>query len=94
MKFSSLTGRIAGTGADAWLTHYQAAEARARGEDVIVLSVGDPDIDTPAPVLERAIEQLRRGDTHYLPAAGRPELRQAIARSHAARKDSGGGRAA
>lgn len=85
MKFSSLTGRIAGSGADAWLTHYQAAEARARGEEVIVLSVGDPDIDTPAPVLERAIEQLRRGDTHYLPAAGRPALRQAIARSHAAR---------
>ena len=85
MKFSSLTGRIGGTGADAWLTHYQAAEARARGEDVIVLSVGDPDIDTPAPVLERAIEQLRRGDTHYVPPAGRPEVRAAIARAHRAR---------
>jgi arginine:pyruvate transaminase len=85
VKFSSLVGRICGTGADAWLTHYQAAEARARGEDVIVLSVGDPDIDTPAPVLERAIEQLRRGDTHYVAAAGRLEVRQAIARAHAAR---------
>ena len=85
MKFSSLTGRIGGTGADAWLTHYEAAEARARGEDVIVLSVGDPDIDTPAPVLERAIDQLRRGDTHYVPPAGRPEVRAAIARAHAAR---------
>lgn len=85
MKFSSLVGRIGGTGADAWLTHYEAAEARARGEDVIVLSVGDPDIDTPAAVLERAIEQLRRGDTHYVAPAGRPELRQAIARTHAAR---------
>jgi len=85
VKFSALTERIGGTGADAWLTHYEAAAARARGEDVIVLSVGDPDIDTPAPVLERAIEQLRRGDTHYVAAAGRPELRQAIARAHAAR---------
>jgi aspartate/methionine/tyrosine aminotransferase len=85
VKFSSLTGRIGGTGADAWLTHYEAADARARGEDVIVLSVGDPDIDTPAAVLERAIEQLRRGDTHYVQAAGRPALRQAIARSHEAR---------
>jgi arginine:pyruvate transaminase len=85
VKFSSLTERIGGTGADAWLTHYQAAAARARGEDVIVLSVGDPDIDTPAPVLERAIEQLRRGDTHYVAAAGRLEVRQAIARTHAAR---------
>lgn len=85
MKFSPLTRRIGGRGADAWLTHYQAAEARARGEDVIVLSVGDPDIATPAPVLERAIERLRGGDTHYVAAAGRPELRQAIARAHAAR---------
>ncbi|HVH83543.1 MAG TPA: pyridoxal phosphate-dependent aminotransferase [Steroidobacteraceae bacterium] len=85
MKFSSLVGRVGGTGADAWLTHHQAAETRARGEDVIVLSVGDPDIDSPAPVLERAIEALRRGDTHYVAPAGRPELRQAIARTHAAR---------
>jgi arginine:pyruvate transaminase len=85
VRFSSLTGRIGGTGADAWLTHYQAAAARARGEDVIVLSVGDPDLETPAPVLERAIERLRAGDTHYVAAAGRPELRQAIARTHQAR---------
>jgi aspartate/methionine/tyrosine aminotransferase len=85
VKFSSLTKRISGTGADAWLTHYEAVAARARGEDVIVLSVGDPDIDTPAPVLERAIEQLRRGDTHYVAAAGRLTVRQAIAGAHAAR---------
>jgi aspartate/methionine/tyrosine aminotransferase len=85
VKFSALTQRISGTGADAWLTHYEAVAARARGEDVIVLSVGDPDIDTPAPVLERAIEQLRRGDTHYVAAAGRLGVRQAIARAHAAR---------
>jgi len=85
VRFSSLTGRIGGTGADAWLTHYQAADARARGEDVIVLSVGDPDIDTPAPVLERAVEQLRRGDTHYVAAAGRPAVREAIARAHESR---------
>jgi len=85
VRFSSLTGRIGGTGADAWLTHYEAADARARGEDVIVLSVGDPDVDTPAPVLERAIEQLRRGDTHYVAAAGRPAVREAIARTHESR---------
>ena len=91
MKFSSLTERISGTGADAWLTHYEAVAARARGEDVIVLSVGDPAIDTPAPVLERAIEQLRRGDTHYVAAAGRLEVRQAIARAHSARTGQAAG---
>lgn len=85
MKFSSLTGRISGAGSDAWLTHYQAVAARARGEDVIILSVGDPDLDTPAPVVECAIEQLRRGDTHYVAAAGRAAVREAIARTHTER---------
>jgi arginine:pyruvate transaminase len=85
MKFSPLVRRISGEGADAWRTHYEAAAARERGEDVIVLSVGDPDLDTPAPVIERAVERIRSGDTHYAPAPGRRALREAIARSHTAR---------
>lgn len=85
MKFSALVERIAGEGADAWLTHYEARHARERGEDVILLSVGDPDFDTPAPVSERAIECIRAGDTHYTPASGRQPLRAAIAALHTAR---------
>jgi len=85
MRYAELTGRISGEGADAWLTHYAAAAALARGEDVIVLSIGDPDLDTPTPVIERAVERLRGGDTHYTPAAGRDPLRSAIAAAHQAR---------
>jgi octopine/nopaline transport system ATP-binding protein len=85
MRYSPLVKRIAGDGADAWLIHYAAREAQERGEDVILLSVGDPDLDTPAPVLERAIERLRAGDTHYTPATGREHLRAAIAAAHRAR---------
>ena len=85
MHFSALVDRIRGDGADAWVTHYEAVAARDRGEDVIVLSVGDPSIDTAAPVVERAVERLRAGDTHYTPAPGRLALREAIARAHAAR---------
>jgi octopine/nopaline transport system ATP-binding protein len=85
MKFSALVDRIRGDGADAWDTHHEAMIARARGEDVIALSVGDPLIETPSAVVERAIERLRAGDTHYIPAAGRLALREAIARAHAAR---------
>jgi len=85
MRFSQLVERIGGDGASAWLTHHEAVAARERGEDVIILSVGDPDLATPAPVIERAIEQLRAGDTHYVPAAGRLALREAIARAHTAR---------
>jgi len=85
MKFSPLVERIGGEGADAWLTHYEAGAARDRGEDVIILSVGDPDLDTPPAVVNKAIEQLRAGDTHYCPASGRHTLREAIAASHAKR---------
>lgn len=85
MRFSALVERIAGEGADAWVTHYEARRAQERGENVILLSVGDPDFDTPQAVRERAIECIRAGDTHYTPASGRLALREAIAALHAAR---------
>lgn len=85
MKFSQLVTRIAGDGADAWRTHYAAQAAQERGEDVIILSVGDPALSTPEPVLERAISAMRAGDTHYTAALGRGTLRAAIAKLHTQR---------
>ena len=85
MKFSPLIERIRGEGSDAWRNHYEAAAARERGEDVIILSIGDPDINAPQAVIERAVEKLRSGDTHYTPAAGRLALREAIAKAHTRR---------
>jgi aspartate/methionine/tyrosine aminotransferase len=85
MKFSPLVKRISGEGADAWLTHYAALAARDRGEDVIILSVGDPDLETPPAVVAKAIERLQAGDTHYCPAPGRRAVREAIAASHTKR---------
>ncbi|MDP9090270.1 MAG: aminotransferase class I/II-fold pyridoxal phosphate-dependent enzyme [Pseudomonadota bacterium] len=82
MKFSPLVDRIKGESVAAWSIHAQAREAQQRGEDVIVLSIGDPDLETPAPVLERAIETLRAGDIRYTPAAGRHAVRAAIAEQH------------
>lgn len=85
MKFSPLVDRVKGESVAAWTIHYQAREAQLRGEDVIVLSIGDPDLETPAPVLERAIAALSAGDIRYTPAAGRLNLREAIAQAHARR---------
>ena len=79
MRFSSLVDRLDAPGAAAWHIHHEARLAQARGEDVILLSVGDPDFDTPAPIVERAVEALRAGDTHYTHIPGRPALRAAIA---------------
>jgi aspartate/methionine/tyrosine aminotransferase len=82
MKFSAVVERIAGEGAEAWTMHYKARAAQERGEDVIVLSIGDPDLPAPAPVLERALDALRAGDLRYTPAAGRHAVREAIAAAH------------
>jgi len=47
VKFSRLVERIQGRRTTAWDIHRTAQQAAARGEDVIVLSVGDPDFATP-----------------------------------------------
>jgi aspartate/methionine/tyrosine aminotransferase len=57
----------------------QAKALQAQGRDVIHMEVGEPDFDTAAPIIEAGIEALKQAKTHYTPALGLPELRQAIA---------------
>ena len=85
MKFSSLSDRVKGEAADAWDLHYLAKQAMDRNEDVILLSVGDPDFATPDPVIERALQAMREGDTHYTSISGHDSLRECIAERHHAR---------
>ncbi len=82
MKFSPFVERIGGKGANAWRLHSKADADLANGEDVIMLSIGDPEFETPQPVIETAVERLRAGDTHYTGVSGRDELKAAIARDH------------
>ena len=82
MKFSSLTDRIKGGAADVWDMHSLAIQAKGCGEDVIVLSVGDPDFATPEAVIDKATQAMRDGDTHYTTILGHNELREIIAAQH------------
>jgi aspartate/methionine/tyrosine aminotransferase len=84
-RFAPFVERVAHEGADPWALHWEARQAAADGKDVIVLSVGDPDLDTPPRVVDAAVASLRAGDTHYTESAGRPQLRAAIAARHVAR---------
>lgn len=58
----------------------KARDLKAEGRDVISLSVGEPDFDTPENIKEAAIAAIRRGETKYTPVAGIPQLREAIVR--------------
>ena len=56
----------------------RSRELRAQGFDVINLSIGEPDFDTPEHVKEAAKEAIDQNYSHYTPVPGYPELRQAI----------------
>lgn len=58
----------------------RAKALEAQGRDVIHLEIGEPDFDTPAHIVEAAVQALHGGHTHYTAAAGIPALREAIAR--------------
>lgn len=82
MRFSSRVARLGGDGAAAWNIHCRAVERRRQGDDVILLSIGDPDFDTPPAIVDSAVAGLRGGNTHYNDVVGDPPLRRAIARQH------------
>ena len=64
-----------------------ARELRALGHDVISLSLGEPDFDTPEHIKTAAYEALKAGYTKYTPVSGLPELTQAI--SEKFKRDNG-----
>lgn len=57
----------------------RAKHLESQGRSIIHLEVGEPDFATAEPVIEAGINALREFQTHYTPALGLPELRQAIA---------------
>jgi len=56
-----------------------AAQLRAAGKDIIALSAGEPDFDTPRHIREAAAKAMEKGHTRYTAVSGVPELRSAIA---------------
>jgi arginine:pyruvate transaminase len=78
-RFSALTERLDGDASGVWVVHERACALQAAGEEVYLLSVGDPDLPTLPSTIDHAIESLREGRTHYAPGAGERNLREVIA---------------
>ncbi len=77
------TVRAAGRMADIEPFHVMDILARARqmeaaGHDIVHMEVGEPDFQTPEPIVEAGHAALAAGHTHYTPATGLPALREAI----------------
>jgi aspartate aminotransferase len=84
MKFARRMERLGTETAFEVLVRAQALEAQ--GRDIIHLEIGEPDFATPQHITEAACAALHAGYTHYTPAAGMPELREAIARDATQRR--------
>ncbi|MBM3636403.1 MAG: pyridoxal phosphate-dependent aminotransferase [Alphaproteobacteria bacterium] len=58
----------------------KARDLKAQGREIISLSVGEPDFDTPYNIKKAAMEAIQRGETKYTPVAGIQPLREAISK--------------
>lgn len=76
---STLTSRISGPASKAWDVGDLASRRMLKGEDIIHLGIGDPDLDTPEHIRKALFEAVEGGKTHYSPLAGEMPLRDAIA---------------
>ncbi|HUW80880.1 MAG TPA: aminotransferase class I/II-fold pyridoxal phosphate-dependent enzyme, partial [Acidocella sp.] len=65
----------------------KARALKAAGRDIISLSAGEPDFDTPEHIKQAAITAIQNGDTKYTDVAGTPALRKAVAEKF--KRDSG-----
>jgi aspartate aminotransferase len=90
LRLSKRMSQLGTEGAFEILSRARALELQ--GKEIIHLEIGEPDFETPANVVQAAIDALHKGCTHYGPSAGLPELRQTIAeyvsRSHGVEIDS------
>jgi arginine:pyruvate transaminase len=87
MKISRVSQRLAGGDGHGWNAHNKGLALQAAGQDVILLSVGDPDFATPEPIFYEALAAMKHDRTHYSPSQGEPALRAAIAALETATSD-------
>jgi aspartate/methionine/tyrosine aminotransferase len=78
MRFAERMSRLGTESAFEVLARARALERQ--GKEIVHLEIGEPDFDTPVHIREAAKRALDGGATHYGPAAGLPELREAIAK--------------
>jgi len=63
----------------------RARTLEAQGRDIIHMEVGEPDFNTPQPIIDAATRFLSTGKVHYTSGLGMPELREAVSRFYSER---------
>lgn len=85
MRYASITDRLYDLGGDKWAVHNAARDRLAQGEDIIELTIGEPDIPTDPALVEACVESMRAGRTRYSNGRGEGNLIEALIEAYAPR---------
>ncbi len=82
MRYASIVDRLDGLGGAKWDIHFRARALVAQGRDIVELTIGEPDVPAPEPLVQVAVDALRAGRTGYSNGPGEDTLRAALARRY------------
>ncbi|WP_110675471.1 pyridoxal phosphate-dependent aminotransferase [Salinicola sp. RZ23] len=85
MRYAAITDRLRGIGGDKWRLHNESRQRIAAGEEIIELTIGEPDITTDPALVECCVEALRAGRTRYSNGRGEQGLVAALIDHYAPR---------
>jgi arginine:pyruvate transaminase len=86
MRYAAVTDRLAGLGGAKWALHARARALKAAGEPVIELTIGEPDVPTPARYADAAARAMAAGRTGYSNGRGEPGVVAALAARYTTRR--------
>ena len=86
MRYAAITERLDGLGGAKWAVHALGRKMAADGQDIIELTIGEPDVPTPPALIEHAAKAMAAGRTGYSNGRGEPALTQALAARYTARR--------
>ncbi len=85
MHYAPVTERLASLGSAKWAVHYRARELERQGREVILLTIGEPDVNAPDMLIDTAHGAMRAGRTGYSDGRGEHALLDALAERYGAR---------
>ena len=81
-QLAKMVNRVSGLGSDKWAVHAEGKRRADSGEDLIFLSIGEPDLPPPQAILDEAKRQMQPSRLRYAAGAGENSILQALSRHY------------
>ena len=86
MRYASITHRLTDLGSEKWALHLTARQMKSAGEDIIELTIGEPDVAPDQQLLDEANRAMRAGRTRYSNGRGEPSVLNALVGKYSKRR--------